>query len=61
MAPPTDWWMAGSAVTTTSESSETMKNATEVSARISPGDAARRLPGAAGALGLPAVTGAEAG
>src|SRR5262249_10132956 len=44
--PPTERWMAGSAVTTTSASSATMKNDTEVSARISPGDPARR-PGPA--------------
>ena len=33
-----DRWIAGSAVTTTSASSDTMKNATEVSASTSPGD-----------------------
>ena len=40
--PPSDWWMAGRAVTTTSASSDTMKKDTAVSARTSPGDAARR-------------------
>src|SRR5579859_8030215 len=41
IAPPMERWIAGRAVTTTRASSETMKNATEVSSRTRPGDATR--------------------
>jgi hypothetical protein len=39
--PPTDAWIAGSAVTTTSASSDTMKYETAVSNSTSGGDAGR--------------------
>jgi hypothetical protein len=58
--PPTLWWIAGSAVTTTSASSDTMKNETAVSTSTSPGDAALAGAAAPGTSDLTCTTASRA-